>query len=245
MKVIRSIPSRLRRFPIDGGGSDIQEGAVVMLGATAATNQGTLILADATAADAVGLLAKLHDFSAVGDAAPDVGTSWPLQEVIPFLPGCEVAAEYDQDTVLSVASATSTVITITSLADDMDGSWIYVVSGTGLGQLVFCTAGGSGTLTAKAAMTTTLDNTSKVIVISPQFYALHTPSSDRTKLISVLDPASATMAWVGLRNEYRAAGEEGWIELDPTKHSGINIGTTDVKIRAILSPRDTLFNPGS
>jgi len=243
MKVIRTIPSRVREFPIDGSGSDINEGAVVMPGVTADQDLSVLIKASGASADAVGLLAELHDFSVSGDSTPEDGAAHVLRQVIPFLPGCEVAAEYDQDTVLSVASYSAPTISITSIADNLDGSWVYVVSGTGIGQLGYCSASALGTLTLKSAFTTALDNTSKVVVIRRQFFALHTLNSDADKIIASL--ANGSLPWLCLRNEYKAAAEEGWIELDPTKHHDLQLSGRSPVFRAILSPRDTLFNPGS
>ena len=243
MQIVRGNPSRLTRFPIDGASADILEGAVVMPGVTDETNRSCAILADATAADAIGLMAHLHDFSVVGDSAPeDAAAAYVYGQIAVFEPGCEVAAEManDADNDVDVASATATVITITSLEDDIDGSWLYVRAGTGVGQLQYLDASASGTCTTDT-MTTTLDSTSKVIIMRRAFHQLVELDSTATKIKSTA--AAGSTPWRVLRNEFKCDGQEIWTELEPQKHSGINLDGKNPVFRQILSPANTLLNP--
>jgi len=243
MQIVRQHPSRLTLFPVDGNTTDINEGAVVMPGVTDENNRSVLIVASSAAADAVGLLGSLHDSSATTDSDPDAGTVYTKIGVAMFEPGCEVAAEMSQASadLVDVASATSTVITITSLEDDIDGSWFYVVSGTGIGQLEYVKASASGNFTAKSAMTTTLDSTSKVIILRRLFHQTVELNTAADKIKSTA--AAGNLPWRVLGHEFRYDGLEQWTPLDPTKHAGLELNGLNAKFRLILSPADTLKNP--
>lgn len=243
MQIVRQHPGRLAPFPVDGNTTDIVEGAVVMPGVTDENNRSVLIVASGAAADAVGLLGSLHDSSATTDSDPDAGTVYTKIGVAVFEPGCEVAAEMSQhaDDDVDVASATSTVITITSLEDDIDGSWLYVTSGTGSGQLEYIKASASGSCTVKSAMTTTLDSTSKVIILRRLFHQLVDLNSTADKIKSTA--AAGSLPWRVLGHEFRYDGLEQWTPLDPTKHHNLQLSGLNAKFRLILSPADTLKNP--
>lgn len=243
MQIVRGYPSRLTRIPIDGQGADIVEGAVVVPGVTAGTNLSVAILAGSAAADAIGLMAHLHDFSVVGDSAQENGAAaYVYGQVAAFEPGCEVAAEVSNhaDDDVDVASATSTVITITSLEDNIDGSWFYVRAGTGIGQLQYVDASASGNFTTDT-MTTTLDSTSKVIIMRRQFHQLVELTADRAKIASTA--AAGSCPWRVLRNEFKFDGQELWTELEPDKHNGLELNGKNPVFRQILSPANTLLNP--
>ena len=248
MQIIRNRPSRLMSLAIDGDGSDIPVGAVLMPGVTDENNRSVAILATGAAADAIGVLAELHDFSVSSDADPDAGLTYPLRSVEPFLPGCEVAAELanDADNDVDVASATSTVITITSLEDDIDGSWVYVRAGTGVGQLGYIVASASGNFTLKNATgLTTLDSTSKVLILRRRYHQLvelNGTTNAGTKIASTA--AAGALPWRVLEQQFRYDGQEHWVNLDPTKHHGLTgLNSLNVVFRLLLSPADTLFNP--
>jgi len=243
MEIIRNRPSRAQALPIDGAGSDIQAGAVIMPGVTDETDRSVFIKATSAGADSFGLLAELHDTSVSGDADPEAGTIYPLRQIVPFLPGCEVAAEMAIDTSndVDVASATSTVITVTSLEDDIEGSWIYVSSGTGVGQVGYIKASASGSFTLKSAMTTTLDNTSKLIIMRPLCWQLVELDSTATKIKSTA--AAGNLPWRVLANEIKIPGSELWVPLDPTKHHNLQLGSAVPGLRQILVPANTFHNP--
>ena len=242
MEIIRNRPSRVQYLPIDGNGSDIREGAVIMPGVTDDQDRSVFIKATSAAADAFGLLATLHDFSVVADSKPEDGLAYVLQPVVPFLPGCEVAAEMadDADNDVDVASATSTVITVTSSEDDIDGGWIFVRAGTGEGQLGYLTASAAGTMTIKSAFTTDLTSSSKLIIMRPVAWQLVELDSNADKIKSTA--AAGALKWRVLENQIRYPGEL-WTRLDPTKHHNLQFGTSHPKLRQILVPADTFHNP--
>ena len=243
MEIIRNRPSRNQQLPIDGAGIDIVEGAVIMPGVTDDQDRSVFIVASSAAADAFGLMANLHDFSAVGDSTPENGAAYVLQGVTPFLPGCEVAAEManDADNDVDVASATTAVITITSLEDDIDGCWFYVRAGTGIGQLSYIEASAAGTFTVKSALTTTLDSTSKLLIMRPVGWQLVELNTAADKIKSTA--AAGNLPWRVLENQFKYAGQEIWTRLDPTKHHNLQLNGTAPVFRQILVPVNTFHNP--
>ena len=242
MQIIRGNPARLSQFPIDGAGSDIVEGAVMMPGVTAATNLGLAIQASGAAADAIGILGSLHDFSVDGDSNQQNSDSYVRRGIAVFEPGCEVAAELANTTSddIDVASATATVITITSMEDDMYGGWIYVSSGTGIGQLQYITAASTSNITVDT-MTTTLDNTSKLIMLRPLSHQLVSLNSAADKLTSA--NTAGSLPWRVLRHQFKVDGDEVWRDLDPGNDSGKQLNSINPTFQLILSPADTLKNP--
>lgn len=250
MVISRGAPDQVSLYEIDGALTDVQAGAVVMPGVTDETNRSSLIVASGAAADAVGILVEKHESDATTDHDPEAGTIFGAsqREVEEFMPGCEVSAELadDADNDVDVASATSTVITITSLEDDIDGSWVYVRAGTGIGQLGYIKASASGNFTLKNATgLTTLDNTSKVLILRRKFHQLvelNGTTNPATKIASTA--AAGSLPWRVLKNEFKCDGFSGWVQLDPTKHHGLTgLNSRHVVFRQILSPADTLRNP--
>ncbi len=255
MTIIRIKPSALRQFPVTGAGANILEGAVLMPGVSAGTNLGALIPAATTCAKAVGILAEPHNITSGSplnaDADPAAGTVYgpsssnngSLHPIYMFEPGAEVAGEMDQSSsgYLSVASATATTILVTSIEQDLDGSWGYVVSGTGVGQVFYVVTSIDGTLTIKSALTTQLDSTSKIILMRRRTYNLIDISSDATKIKSNADDGAWPVEII--RNEFKYAGAEGWIDLDPTAHHNFQLKTRIANFRQIFVPKDTFLNP--
>lgn len=239
-------PSRgLVKVPIDGVGSDIQSGAVLTPGTvttdSTAKTLGTFGLAAADGADALGCLVALHDFSVVGDSDTDSGAAHVLAEVDPFYPGCLVAAEYDLTDTMAVASYSAPTITITSLEDNIDGSWIYVVSGTGIGQLIFLNDSASGSAGAVTSPTTALDNTSTCIKILRIGHGLLKMNATATKLGT--DAAAGSWTARVLRNQFKYDGQEGWIDLDPSAHHNMQLNGLNPVFRSIVCPVNTFMGP--
>lgn len=243
MQIIHNKPSRLERFPLDGNGSDIVAGAVVMPGVTDEQDRSCAIVASGAGADSIGILQSLHDFSVVGDSNPEDGAQdYIYGEIEPFLPGCLVAAELanDADNDVDVASATSTVITISSLEDDIDGSWFYVRAGTGIGQLQYVDASASGSFTTDT-MTTTLDNTSKLIILRRRFHQLVEINTAGDKIKSTA--AAGSLPWRVIDLQFKYDGLEDWTRLEPNKHNGLELNGLNPVFRLILSPANTLYSP--
>lgn len=239
-------PSRgFLKVPVDGVGLDILSGAVLSPGTVAtdstAKTLGTFGLSVATGVDALGILVALHDFSVSGDTDTDSGSAHVLREVDPFYPGCLVAAEYDLTDTMAVASSTAATATITSLEDNIDGGWLYVAAGVGIGQLLFIMDSASGTAGYLSAPTTTPDSTSTMVKILPISHSLLKMNSTCDKLGT--DAAAGSWTCKVVRNQMKYAGQEGWIDLVPSLHHNLQLNGLSPVFRSIVSPVNTFFAP--
>lgn len=229
---------------IDGAGSDIVEGALLMPGVSDETNRGVLIQASGAALNAVGILKQKHTGGALYDAASDTGLIYNTRLVQAILPGDQVVGDLSflaADDV-AVASYTSATATITSMEDDMDGGWAYCYSGTGAGQLGYITSAATTGITFKAALTTALDNTSLLMVLRPNYWALTAlnAAADGIRTLNTV----GTLPWHITASEVKLPGSEGWVKLDYTKHSGLSgLNVTGFGLRQIMAPSGTHFNP--
>ena len=120
-------------------------------------------------------------------------------------------------TDLDITSSTSTVVTLATMDDNLDGSWLYINSGTGAGQLRYIKAANTTTLTVNTAFTTTPDSTSDVIIIRnvgiPTGGTILNTTFDM--MLAALDNTSAQKTIV-LKNF--CEGPLGCMELDITKN---------------------------
>lgn len=146
-------------------------------------------------------------------------------------------------TDLDVSSSTSTIVTVAACDDNLDGSWIYINSGTGAGQLRYVKEADTTTFTVSSAFTTTPDSTSDFILIRHVGITSaggNIVNSDRTKLLAQLD-GSATSEIIVLKNFIE--GPFGRLELDPTLNSILtsadNINTRGVRFSSLIVCTDT------
>lgn len=250
MEIVNIIPSRLLEVPIDGVGADIPAGAVVMPGTTytdsAAHTVGAFVLGSGACDDALGILTSIHDFSAVGDTTSEDGAVYVKGVVMPFLPGCQVAAELinDASNDIDVSSYTSADIVISASDDNnaAEGGWVYVRAGTGVGQLMYIVATSSTHLIPKAAPATALDNTSKLVFLGREGALLSTLDSTGVYISS--DLTSPALPWRTIRNEIKYDGLERWVRLSPKDHSPMTgLNSKNVKFRSIMVPTNTFFAP--
>lgn len=176
-------------FPFSGAGVDVPVGAFVQAGLTAGTNVGVAIPGVATAGDAtnfhIGVLGEMHDFSVSGDATTQTLVTWfpgfgaadsacPSHAIQLGRTANVVKLPYDLTSTVTVTSATSTVISITSAENSLDGGFIYVNAGTGIGQLEFIKSSTTSDITVIAAMTTTLGASSRLTKVLPHFHQFPT-----------------------------------------------------------------------
>lgn len=235
------------KFPIDGKGSDIQAGAMLMPGVTTAgsgaDDGGCVVIADETGADAVGVLIALHDYSVAGDSDVYTGAANVMAEVDPFYPGCLVAVEYDLTDTMAIASMQSTTqVRVTSIIAAACGGWLYAYSGTGIGQLMFVIYNDDTDLFIKSAPTTALIAADTTLVhILPIFWKTHNLISTMDKFGT--DAAAGTFYATTVRNQFRYDGQEGWIDLDPGKHHNLQLNGLHPVFRSIVVPTDTIFDP--
>ncbi len=236
MKVLSKIESQYYSWPVLDGGTDIVDGALLMPGVTAETDLGLLILATSAAADAIGFQCGLRDASETTDSAAN-GTAWNLETVVPCFSGVIVRAEYDQADTAAVASNSGTTLTITSLEDNIDTSWIYAVGGTGAGELSFLATSASGSAVQKTAMGWSSDTT--VIKIPRLFHPLVKLNSTSDKIGT--DAAAGSWTVVVIQNWIKNVSR-AWEILDPTKHdnlSGLNATGLATKFYADLLVRNS------
>lgn len=129
----------------------------------------------------------------------------------------KIYTDMTTSTDLDVSSSTSTIVTVAACDDNLDGSWIYINSGTGAGQLRYVKAADTTTLTVNTAFTTTPDSTSDFILI--RFPGLQAASaglkfnSTFDKILGTLDE-DATASLYSIKNFVQ--GPMGTKELDIT-----------------------------
>lgn len=245
MARISKMQRRHYSLPVYGTAADIPADSFLKRGATPATDNGMLIPHNGTgaAADLVGILEVLHDFSVVGETLMN-GTAFVTQPV--ELLDCPpiITIEFDLTAANAIActqAVSTTTMTVTSLEDNIDSAFIYVVSGTGAGQTNYLTASASGSATLKAAFATSLDTTSKFIKILPRFHKLLSLNSAGTKLASQDAAGSLT----GTIIDIRLQRSESIDQMDPTKHSALTglHNVKDLRFEADIVLFDGLLNP--
>lgn len=219
------------KVPIYGAGADISQGALIMLGATADTDLGLAIKGASAATNSIGCLVGLHDYSVVGDSLV-AGTSWVYADVELNDQYTPLWVEYDKTDTMAVASTSGTTVTVTSLEDNIDTSWLYAVSGTGAGKLAFLTASASGSATSKTA--TSWDSTTTLIKILRFGHGLAKLNTAATAIGT--DAAAGSWTVCVLETYFQADGYPLQL-LDPTKHD--NLTLTNARFFAKLVARDT------
>lgn len=258
MNVIHSMASRLVKVPIYTADANLFQGALIMPGATAETDDGVGINVTASSnADAIGVLAELHDDAKSDKALVDGTVPWyfvdaansreeapaRLVELIDAYALCRL--RYDLDDTMAVASASTTTITITSLENNIDTGFLYVVGGTGVGQIEFIATSASGSCVLPTAFATQVDSTSTVIKILPLYHDVLkwdiATATDFTKIGT--DAAVGTgRALILDRRIVRNGLDE---HLDPHIHGGLT-GLNSLaafELYAVAQILDTAFHP--
>jgi hypothetical protein len=213
MRVKRDLETQQYTWPVKHGGTTINDGALLMAGTTAETNLGVLIIASSAGADCMGIL--------VGQLASTVtdllvaGTVWNQKLVHPVTPMRVIECDYDTTDTMAVASTSTTTVTITSLEDNIDTSYLYAVSGTGIGSLYFVDTSTSGSCTTKTA--TGWDSTTTAIKVLRLFHQLAKLNTTADKIGT--DAGAGSYTLLILQNWIQYGGQK--VPLDPTKHSGL------------------------
>jgi hypothetical protein len=208
------------KIPIYAAAADVPAGTVLKVGVTAGTDLGAAIVSTGNS-DQPGIMGVLNeqlDYSVDGETLQN-GTDFLVKHVSLAFKEPVFELEFDQDDVITVASNSGTTLTITSLEDNIDASFVYVVSGTGAGQLQYLTASAAGSATLKAAFGTTLDTTSRVIKILRRFHALVSLNSAGTKLSNQAAVGAVNARIMDIRMVRNSEKED---QLDPEVHPGIS-----------------------
>lgn len=201
------VPSIIK-VPVIG---TVVDGALLTPGVTGETDLGFAILAAAAGTDAIGFI---RGANTSGDSL-QAGTAYALREVELIDEYKIIEMEYDQTDTMAVTSNSGTTLTITSLEDDIDGSWIY---NTTLKELSYLTASASGSATQKTAMGWAANDT--CIKILRLFHPLVKYVTNRTKLGT--DAAAGTGTVCILENYFEDVNI-GKVQLDPTKHDNLTL----------------------
>ena len=206
-------------IPIYAGAADLPAGTMLKVGVSAGTDLGAVVKASG-ASDIPGMFGHLEevlDYSVDGETL-QAGTSFVRKKVGLAFNNPIFQLDFSQETADTFgATSSGTTITAGSLEDDIDASFIYVVSGAGRGQLQYLTAAASGSATLKAAFGTTLDGTSKIIKILRRFHQLASLTSDGTKLSSQAIAGAVNARILDIRMIRSSEKDEC---LDPTVHPG-------------------------
>lgn len=206
--------------PIYAAAVDIPAGAMLRTGPTAETDLGAVILASGASdiPGVFGVLEETLDYSADGETLAN-GTNFVLKKVGLAFNHPIVEIEFSlatADTILATSSS-GTTLTVASLEDNIDASFIYVTAGTGRGQLQFLTASAAGSATLKAAFGTSLDATSRVIKILRRYHGLVALTSDGTKLTTAAAAGAVNARILDIRMIRASEKDE---QLDPEVHPG-------------------------
>lgn len=240
MRVINYGPENKTNLPVSGGGTALVRGALLRRGATPGTDNGMLILASGTGAnpDTIGILQEAHPTAA--DTAIDgtVFTKRPVDVTVPFR---TVRIEYSvatADLIAATQAVSTTTITLTSLEDNIDAAFLYVVSGLGAGQTNYLTASAAGSATLKAAFGTSLDTTSRIIKILPRFHQLGSLTSDGVKLSS----QAAAGSWTVIVLDTFLVRNGNEQQMSPVDHAAlINLSTlTSLRFEADVAIRNQI-----
>lgn len=198
--------------PVYATGSTIADGALIMLGATADTDLGLAIIGASAGADSLGIL---KGTCTVAETANVAGTAYNFKK-IELIDRYEILeVEYDQTDTAAVASTSGTTVTITSLEDNIDGSWLY---STVSKNLFFLTASASGSATSKTATSWTSADT--VIKILRFGHPLAKLNSAATKIGTDAGAGSWTVC---ILENWMEDTDRAPVRLDPTKHNGITL----------------------
>lgn len=212
MRVISGNEPVRIEVPVYATGSTIADGALIMLGATADTDLGLAIIGASAGTDSLGIL---KGTCTVAESAAVAGTAWnyktvELNDVYEIM-----EVEYDQADTMAVASTSTTTVTVTSLEDNIDGSWLY---STVTKTLFFVTASASGSCTTKTASGwTSADTLIKILRFGHPLAKLNTAA---TKIGT--DAAAGSWTVTILENWFEDV-DRGPVRLDPTKHNGITL----------------------
>ena len=227
MKISTGGQPILVRMPITGGGSNINDGALIAPGLTG--DLGRVTISPAGGADAIGTLQGAH---VTADDSLLNGTVWTFADIEISDKVSMVEIAYDLTDDIDVASTATTTVTITSLENNIDNGWLFATSGTGAGLLAFLVASASGSATSLTA--TGWDSTTDVIKILPIGHPLALLTATRDDLGS----QAAVGTWtIFVVENYFEDDSHAKTLLDPTIH--VNLTSTNAKFTSKVLIRNT------
>lgn len=213
MRLSREVEKLNLHYPVKHAGTTLQVGAMMMAGATAETDLGVAIVGASTGPDTIGVLKE--QFASTSTDTAVAGTTWTRKAIEVCTPMYVLDSDYDIADTMAVASTSTTTVTITSLEDNIDTSWLYAVTGTGQYGAYFIATSAAGSCTTKTA--TAWDNTTTCIKVLRIFHQLAKLNTAATKIGT--DAAAGTFTCLVLNNYVIKGGKR--FMLDPVLHNGL------------------------
>jgi len=208
----------IAQWPVYGAGSALARGAVLMRGTTLGTDLNFAVVGASALVDVIGVIHEEHaDPGAAGDDTNAGGTNYQTRTLITD-PFALWRIEFDQADTMAIASSSSTTkILVTSGETNMQGGYLYAVSGTGAGTLQLVTTDdGSGDYTTKSAHG--WDTTTALIKIVPRGHQLIKIS---TNGVNIGTDAAAGTGRVTVSDLKIKADSLALQSLNPINHSGL------------------------
>lgn len=203
-------PDQYYDWPVRHGATTVVNGATLMPGVTAETDDGVLIVASGAAADTIAIL-KEELNSSTTDTNLN-GSVWNLRQCELIVPAYLIEYKYDTSDIVDVGSTSTTTVTISSLENNIDSGFLYATTGTGVGGLYYIVTSASGSCTTTSA--TGWDSTTDVIKILPLFHQLAKLNTAADKLGT--DAGAGSWTILNLQNYIQRGGAKEI--LDPSKH---------------------------
>lgn len=202
-----------KKFPLYGAGTVIPEGAVVMRGATAGTNQGFGIIGTSTLPGVLGVTAQQDPIVVSGSDSKADGTAYTRYKVM-INPFAVFLAQHDAG-ALAISSVSGVTVTFSSYEASVQGSWLLGSDG----QLQYVASTGSNTALTKTATGWT-GGVQTVTKIEGIFWAV---TDFNTAGQNIKNPAAAPTGKVRVVENYIKAFGIPFQIMDPTKHSGLTL----------------------
>ncbi len=213
-------PAKITETPILAASTLIPAGAGLVRGVTGGTNKGFGIVAVSPFTDFIGVIEEPYK---VADTQSVQSTGVTKFRKVCTNPFAVYRAEFSLATgdTLTGATSSSTSYSLTSI-EDINGGFIYVISGQAKGQLQFITAQSSGVLTTLTALAPTVALGDYIVKIFPRFHKLVDLTTDATKIGGTGGAGAAAGSGVmTVLDIYIQADMIPFQKLDPALHSGL------------------------
>lgn len=213
-------PAKITEIPVLAGSTLIPAGAGLVRGLTAATNMGFGIVAVSPFTDFLGVIEEPYK---VADTQSVQSTGVTKFRKVITNPFAVYRAEFSQATADTVTSATSTTndLALASI-EDISGGWVYVISGTGKGQLEYIVSQSSGHLLSLTSWATNIASGDYFVKIYPRLHKLVDLTTDATKIGGTGGAqAAAGSGIVSVLDIYIEADTIPLQKLNPALHSGL------------------------
>lgn len=202
----------IKDYPIYGAGAAINEGAIVMRGATPATDSGFVVIGAGTWAGVVGLVKEAHALVSAGLDSKQDGTAYTFRKILTN-PLAVFLAEHAAG-ALVIDSVSTVTVSVTTAEDNVDGGWMLGSDGV----LQYIVGANTSSRTTKTASGWSASTT--YTHIQPIFHAINELNTAGTKIQATL---ATTDGKIRTLENYIKANGVPFQKLDPTKHSGLTL----------------------